>query len=156
MNEEKFYKDGLHFGCARCSFCCGHSPGFVYLSHKDLENLCDFFKMKPVDFVEKYCRWVDYYEGQTVLALIEQKNYDCILWNNGCTAYEGRPVQCRTWPFWSWMIKSKEMWEECAKECPGMNKGRLWTFEEIEENRIAYDENKPITDEEFEKVYKGE
>lgn len=153
MNEEKFYKNGLNFSCARCSFCCGHSPGFVYLSHKDLGNLCNFFNMKPVDFVQKYCRWVDYYEGKTVLALLEQKNYDCILWNKGCTAYEGRPVQCRTWPFWSWMIKSKEMWDECAKECPGMNKGRLWSFEEIEENRTAYEENKPITIEEYNLVY---
>ena len=75
---------------------------------------------------------------------LEKKNYDCILWNNGCTAYSARPVQCSTWPFWSWMIKTKEMWEECAKECPGMNNGRLWTFEEIEKNRKAYDENIPI------------
>lgn len=42
------------------------------------------------------------------------------------------------------MIKTKEMWEECAKECPGMNQGRLWSFEEIEKNRKAYDENIPI------------
>ena len=149
MNEEKFYKNGLNFACQRCSFCCGHSPGFVYLSRRDLTELCTYFKMSVKDFVNKYCRWVDYYYGETVLALQEQKNYDCILWNNGCTAYQGRPVQCSTWPFWSWMIKTKAMWEECAKECPGMNKGRLWTFEEIEENRIAYDQNKPIKKEEL-------
>lgn len=124
------------------------------MSRRDLTALCEYFKMTTKEFVSKYCRWVDYYEGQTVLALLEQKNYDCILWNNGCTAYEGRPVQCSTWPFWSWMIKTKQMWEECAAECPGMNKGRLWTFEEIEEDRIAYEKNKPLTFEEMEEELK--
>lgn len=149
MEEEKFYKNGLHFGCARCSFCCGHSPGFVYLSWRDLNELCAFFKMSALDFVAKYCRWVDYYYGETVLALLEQKNYDCILWKNGCSAYEARPIQCSTWPFWSWMIKDEKTWNECAAECQGMNKGRLWTFSEIEKNRIAYEQNKPIKKEEF-------
>ena len=146
---EKWYKDGLHFGCQRCSFCCGHSPGFVYLSWRDLDTLCAHFKMARTDFVEKYCRWVNYYYGKQVLALKEMKNYDCILWNSGCSAYEARPVQCSTWPFWSWLVESAESWKENAAECPGMNKGRLWTLEEIEANRIAYEENIPIEQTEF-------
>lgn len=144
MNEEKFYKDGLNFECQRCSFCCGHSPGFVYLSKRDLTTLCDFYNMSVLDFVMKYCRWADYYYGQTVIALKEKDNYDCILWENGCSAYKSRPVQCSTYPFWSWMIQSSSMWEDCAKDCPGMNKGRKWTFEEIESNRAMYDSNKPL------------
>ena len=44
--SEKFYKDGLNFECQRCSFCCGHSPGFVYLSQRDLNVLCNHFQMK--------------------------------------------------------------------------------------------------------------
>ena len=142
------YKNGLNFECQRCSFCCGHSPGFVYLSHRDLEALCAHFEMKEVDFARKYCRWADYYYGTKVLALQEKKNYDCILWDSGCSAYEARPIQCSTYPFWSWMIKDQNMWNDCAKECPGMNKGRLWTFEEIEANRSKYDANKPLKKEE--------
>lgn len=143
MEKEKFYKDGLNFECQRCSFCCGHSPGFVYLSKRDLLELCKFHNMTIKEFVDKYCRWADYYYGETVLALIEKKNYDCILWENGCSAYPARPVQCSTYPFWSWMLESKEMWNDCAHDCPGMNKGKHWTFEEIEENRKKYDENHP-------------
>lgn len=152
MEKEVFYKDGLNFACARCSFCCGHSPGFVYLSKRDLYALTTFFKMSVTDFVNKYCRWADYYYGTQVIALKEQKNYDCILWNKGCSAYSARPIQCSTWPFWSWMITDRQTWDECAKECPGMNKGRLWTFEEIEENRKQYDANKPLYKEEVEKI----
>ncbi len=152
-NKDCFYKDGLNFSCARCSFCCGHSPGYVYLSKRDLDELCKFFNLSVKEFVQKYCRWADYYYGQTVLALLEKKNYDCILWDNGCTAYQARPIQCSTYPFWSWMIKDKQTWDECAQECPGMNQGKLWSYEEILQNKNSYDENKPLTKEEVEAMY---
>jgi len=156
INEKNFYENGLHFECQRCSFCCGHSPGYVYLSKRDLTALCNFYKMQIRDFVEKYCRWADYYYGEVVLALLEKKNYDCILWENGCSAYEARPIQCSTYPFWSWMIKDKKTWDECALECPGMNKGKLWPFEEIEKNKLAYVSNKPLKKEEVLKMMKEE
>ena len=50
------------------------------------------------------------------------------------------------------MIKDKETWNECAKECPGMNKGKLWPPEEIEKNRKAYVENEPLHKEEVEAI----
>lgn len=147
------YKNGLNFECQRCSFCCGHSPGFVYLSHRDLMALCSSLKLEPLVFARKYCRWADYYYGTQVLALLEKENYDCILWENGCSCYEGRPVQCSTYPFWSWMVKDTETWNDCAKDCPGMNKGRKWTFEEIDEQRKKYDANIPLDRREFEKMF---
>lgn len=150
--KDKFYKDGLCFECQRCSFCCGHSPGFVYLSWRDLDSLCAFFSLSRADFVEKYCRWADYYYGKKVLALREMKNFDCVLWKDGCSAYEARPVQCSTWPFWSWIVESRESWDDCAKDCPGMNKGALHSFEEIDSAQKRYLENLPIEREEFLKI----
>lgn len=149
-----FYQNGLKFECQRCSFCCGHSPGFVYLSKTDLLNLCKHFHMDIQTFVEKYCRWADYYYGTKVLALKEKKNYDCILWENGCSAYLARPIQCSTYPFWDWIIESSNSWEECAKECPGINKGKTWTFEDIEKNKTLYVNNKPLHKEEVEELIK--
>lgn len=154
--EKPFYEKGLHFSCKRCSGCCGGSPGFVYLSKTDLILLKDFFHLSIKTFVEKYCRYADYYGGTTVLALQEKKNYDCILWKEGCSAYEARPVQCRTYPFWTWMTDDKESWEECAKDCPGMNTGNLWNKEYIEEERRKYEENKPIYIEEVLKLIEEE
>jgi len=106
------------------------------------------------EFVQKYCRWADYYEGKQVLALLEKKNYDCILWENGCSCYEGRPIQCSTYPFWSWMIKDEATWKECSEDCPGMRntEGKLWTFEEIETAKKAYDSNIPLTRQEVEEL----
>lgn len=151
-HDEPFYKDGLQFSCKRCSFCCGHSPGFVYLSKRDLESLCRHTKLSAKQFVETYCRWADYSYGEQVLALKEKKNYDCILWENGCTCYESRPVQCSTYPFWTWMINDRETWEECGKTCPGINNGKLWSRAEIEENKKAYDENIPLRRKETEQL----
>ena len=153
----EFYKNGLNFECQRCSFCCGHSPGFVYLSKRDLLTLCKFFRLSVAEFVEKNCRWVDYYEGRTVLSLKEKKNYDCWLWENGCSAYEARPIQCSTYPFWSWMISDQKTWNECARDCPGMNKGKKWSYEEILEQKKLYDENHPpVYIEEFDELCKEE
>ena len=147
-----FYENGLKFECQRCSFCCGHGPGFVYLSRKDLEMLCIHFGLTPLEFVKKYGRWVTYYEGKMVLALKEEKNYDCVLWDKGCSAYESRPVQCRTYPFWAWMIQDKRTWDECGADCPGINRGRVWSKEEIIRCREEAEYNIPITIEEFEEI----
>ena len=48
------------------------------------------------------------------------------------------------------------MWEDCAKDCPGMNKGKTWTYEEILKNKNAYDQNKPLTKQEVEKLIEEE
>ena len=84
--------DGLHFSCTQCSHCCRHEPGFVYLSQKDLTNLCLYFNLKEQQFIEQYCRWVPYYDGSEVLCLLEKENNDCIFWDSGCAAYGARPV----------------------------------------------------------------
>lgn len=143
-----FYKDGLRFSCNRCSDCCRLSPGVVYLSASDLNSLCRKFALKKEEFISIYCRWLTYYDGSEVLALKELKNYDCILWKAGigCTAYESRPVQCSTYPFWSWIIQSKEDWDSCAADCPGINaeNGRLWSKDEIEAQKNAYDSIVPV------------
>lgn len=140
-----FYGDGLQFECSRCSDCCRLSPGYVYLSQRDLTSLCQWFKLSQQEFIEKYCRWVEYYEGKQALALLERKNYDCILWNGGCTAYEARPLQCSTYPFWSWILKDRETWDKTGGDCPGINKGRLWTKAEIESRCSEYVHNEPVT-----------
>lgn len=56
------------------------------------------------------------------------------------------------------MIKDQATWDECAQDCPGMRneEGKLWTFEEIEANKNAYDTNKPLTRAQVEKMLNEE
>lgn len=142
-----FYDNGLKFECNRCSECCRLSPGFVYLSFSDLTKLCVWFKLSRKEFIDTYCRWVQYYDNTEVLCLKERSNYDCVLWdkvNGGCSAYGARPVQCSTFPFWSWLLKSKKDWDDSSKDCPGINNGRIWSKDEIEGQRKLYEENLPL------------
>ncbi len=140
-----FYDKGLCFSCTQCSHCCRHEPGYVYLSNTDLTNMCNWFKLSSNDFIKKYCRKVSYYDGSTVLCLQEKNNYDCIFWQKGgCTAYKCRPLQCSTYPFWSWILKNSTTWENESKDCPGINNGRLWTKEEIIKQKSLYDSILPV------------
>lgn len=131
MNEP-FYADGLHFSCQRCSGCCRHDPGVVRLSEQDLARLLAWSGLDRDGFISKYCRWVDRGDGTENLCLLEKKNYDCILWDQGCTAYESRPFQCSSYPFWPSLLRDEDWWAANAADCPGVNKGTLHERKEIE------------------------
>jgi Fe-S-cluster containining protein len=64
-------------------------------------------------------------------SLVERANHDCIFWENGCTVYEDRPEQCRTFPFWPEFIESEDAWSKIAW-CRGKDQGRLYPKDEIE------------------------
>jgi Fe-S-cluster containining protein len=80
-----------------------------------------------------------------MISLQEKKNFDCFfLTEKGCSVYEGRPEQCRTYPFWSSIVEDKAAWDAEMASCPGMGQGKLYTKEEIEkllQDRIS---NQPI------------
>ncbi|RKX73687.1 MAG: YkgJ family cysteine cluster protein, partial [Spirochaetes bacterium] len=46
--------------------------------------------------------------------------------------YDYRPLQCRSYPFWGSNLISETAWNELEKNCPGVNKGKLHTKEQIE------------------------
>ncbi len=132
LNEQKFYKNGLHFTCRRCSDCCRLSPGYVFLSEEDLTCLCRAAGIGRRKFIQRYCRKVDI-NGFKRISLREKRNFDCILWDeSGCLFYKNRPLQCRSYPFWSFNLYSKETWENLKKSCPGIGRGKLHSCEEID------------------------
>jgi hypothetical protein len=138
---DPFYAAGLRFSCTRCSRCCRGGPGYVFLSKEDLRRLLVRFKLDFASFFREYCTLVDSGEGMA-LSLREvargiadgTATFDCILWGNeGCAAYESRPVQCSTYPFWASIVDSKASWREEARSCPGIETGKLRTCLYIEE-----------------------
>jgi len=132
MSKNSFYGSGLQFECTRCSECCRHTPGYVFLSEKDLETLTRATGMERQDFLRACCRQVSFGVARRV-SLKEKANLDCIFWENGgCSVYEARPLQCRSFPFWSACVSSAEEWELHARQCPGMGKGALHSKSEIE------------------------
>ena len=122
-----FYSDGLKFECQRCLYCCSSEPGYVFLSEKDLKAGANAAGLDIDSFISVYCRYVDF-GAYYLISLKEKDNYDCIfLTPNGCSIYEGRPTQCRTYPIWSGVIESKKTWEREALSCPGIGKGKKIT-----------------------------
>ena len=128
---DEFYKDGLKFACERCNGCCRHEPGYVFLSEVDLEKLANRFNITQRKFIKKYCFVADLI-GVKRLSLIEKSNNDCIFWDNGCTVYEDRPLQCRSYPFWAHNLINEDTWTRVTESCPGAGKGKLRSKEEID------------------------
>ena len=103
----------------------------MYLSQKDVSLLESKFQIGYTEFVKAYCRWVEWGEGER-LSLKEKANFDCIFWDMGCTVYQSRPLQCRTYPFWESIVSSRQAWEAAAKDCQGIGFGNLHCKEEID------------------------
>ena len=127
-----FYSRGLRFTCLQCSSCCRFDPGFVFLSEKDVEALATKLGIGYSDFIGVHCRWIPAGNGIEQLSLKERSNYDCIFWKDGCTVYGSRPLQCRTFPFWTSVLVSRESWQAVSEGCPGMGSGALHDAAEIE------------------------
>jgi uncharacterized protein len=123
-----WYRDGLAFTCTRCGDCCTGTPGYVWVTPEEIQQLAEYRHETVEEFSLKFVRLVgDRY------SLIEKPGGDCIFWDkqSGCTVYEARPVQCRAWPFWPENLEEPEDWERVRGVCPGSGKGRLYSLSEI-------------------------
>jgi Fe-S-cluster containining protein len=101
----------------------------VWLSEGDLHSMATRLGM-PVDgFTRQFVRLVD-----DRLSLVERTNGDCVFWDRaaGCTVYEVRPEQCRTWPFWPGHLRTENDWKALQRTCPGAGRGELHSLEEVE------------------------
>jgi Fe-S-cluster containining protein len=132
-----WYCAGLSFECQQCGGCCGGFPGYVWVSPEEAQALADALGIRLDTFEEEYTVKV----GKR-RSLCEKDKYDCIFLSRdgkatGCDVYPLRPVQCRTWPFWHSNLRSPEEWADRQTRCPGINRGRHYTFEEIEALRLA-------------------
>jgi Fe-S-cluster containining protein len=122
----KFWHQGLQFSCQQCGNCCTHSGGGVYTSENEFRAIADHLNISMDEFLSLY---TDVDEGYVTLK--SKASGPCIFYKDGCTVYNVRPTQCRTYPFWPENLKSDFRWNEESKNCAGMNSGRPWTKEEI-------------------------
>lgn len=130
--DYRWYIGGLHFRCFQCGSCCGGLPGYVWVSKEEILSISSYLGVSPVEFERLYLRRVG-----SRYSLKEKINYDCVfLERDGslgrCKIYPVRPQQCRTWPFWHCNLRDPDSWAEAGSRCPGINRGRLYSAEEIE------------------------
>ena len=133
--EAPWYQDGLRFSCKRCGNCCTGAPGFTWVSEDEIAGLVRRLGVADADFRHRYTRTV-WRRGEQHVSLVDlgkSRNHACCFFQKGvgCTVYEDRPRQCRTWPFWRRNLETPGDWAEQARECPGMNRGELHPAAEI-------------------------
>jgi Fe-S-cluster containining protein len=134
MNQEPWYHDGLQFGCKACGRCCGGGPGYVWITQEEIDRMAKRLGLSTLLFEQAFVWTV---RGRK-RSLKEYPNGDCVLLDEktrGCKVYDERPIQCRTWPFWSQNIDTPNSWKTTAKFCPGCNSGKFYTLAEIEKQR---------------------
>lgn len=128
-----WYRDGLAFRCTQCGQCCSGEPGYVFVNGQEIAELAAAMGLDGETFERRFVRRVGRRKS-----LVEYPDGDCIFLDpdsRRCTVYQARPTQCRTWPFWSSNLRSKQAWRETCEVCPGAGTGRVYTLEEIETRR---------------------
>lgn len=134
MTQKPWYREGLRFECTQCGDCCTGAPGYVWVNKEEIQTLADEMGATDLElFEEQYVRKVGVRKS-----LQEFPNGDCVFFDpeaRRCTVYGARPRQCRTWPFWSSNLKDRESWARTCEDCPGSGTGKLYTFDEIDQQR---------------------
>lgn len=127
-DTEPWYAGGLRFRCTRCGHCCTGTPGYVWVSDAEVAAIAEHIAMPLDEFLAVHTRIV---RGDR--SLRERANGDCVFYDaaQGCTIYEVRPAQCRTWPFWESNLESPRTWQRTCESCPGSGQGELIPVEEI-------------------------
>ena len=125
---------GLHFECMQCGRCCsGPGEGYIWVTKKEIGAIAEFLNITVEELSKKYLRRAGF--RRTIIE--ERSSKDCIFLQEiggkkGCLIYPVRPRQCINWPFWPSNLTNPDTWNEAARRCPGINRGRLYSFEEIE------------------------
>ena len=135
--SERWYIAGLAFECTQCGDCCsGPDEGVIWITKPEIRILADHLDISEDELREKYLSRM----GNRTTIVEHPITRDCIFLKiekgqKKCTIYPVRPNQCRTWPFWSDNLQTPDTWNETAQHCPGINRGKCHSFEQIEKLR---------------------
>jgi len=129
-----WYVAGLYFECMQCGECCsGPAEGYIWVSRPEIQIIADFLKITPGQLRQECLRRV----GLRTTVIEKPNTKDCIFLQQvddqkSCAIYLVRPSQCRAWPFWPSNLASPDAWNKAAQKCSGINRGRRYSYEEIE------------------------
>ncbi len=137
MTKTLWWEKGIRFECQGSGKCCvTHGQyGYVYMSLADRRRMARVLGLRTSTFTRRYCalteeRWH-----------LKDPDKDCpFLSGKRCRAYRGRPMQCRTWPFWPEAMNARTWTRDIKAFCPGVGKGRLFSAAEIRRRLEQHDE----------------
>lgn len=121
---------GLRFGCTMCGNCCTGPEGYVLYTPEEGRALAARLGISDDEFVREYTK--ETFLGRSLREKTTPWGLDCVFLDREkvpgkavCGVYEDRPAQCRTWPFWSSMLRSEANWIAAKRTCPGLDRGKL-------------------------------
>ncbi len=121
-----FFDQGLRFACQQCGGCCVGEPGTIYVSQAEIEVISATLDLPIEVFTARYL-----YPFRDSFSIKEDDRGRCLFFDDGCTIYDMRPIQCRTYPFWFSNLRSQERWRAVEGQCPGIGRGRRFAKSEI-------------------------
>ena len=134
-------EEGARFSCKMCGDCCrGFNDGDVFLYGEDITKLASFLGFDGNSglrkFSKKYLKIIQTTFYWRKEGAKRGKNYSigCIGFQfqgedehcaflsseNACTVHEARPLQCRSFPWWQKMVRSRNQIWKYARKCPGL------------------------------------
>jgi Fe-S-cluster containining protein len=88
--------------------------------------------LSEAEFLEQYTHETSL--GRSLHERETAHGFDCVFLDRQqvpgkavCGVYGSRPTQCRTWPFWPSIVRSRQAWERAGQTCPGLNQGPLFS-----------------------------
>lgn len=134
---------GLRFSCTMCGNCCSGPEGYVLVSDEEARRLALRLNLSTPEFLNRYTHTTS--AGRSLIERETHAGRDCVFLDRDtvpgkavCGVYEDRPAQCRTWPFWPSNLVSRAAWERSRRACPGMDKGKLYTVQQVRVQRDAF------------------
>ena len=114
----------LRFHCTGCGVCCSGDPDYyVFLSARESESIRRHLGLTLRWFKRRYLRRTP----QGELVINNQGGGRCVFLDkdNRCAIYAVRPLQCRTYPFWPEVVRTRAMWRSEAGRCEGIDHGQV-------------------------------
>ncbi|MDR1614841.1 MAG: YkgJ family cysteine cluster protein [Campylobacteraceae bacterium] len=105
--------------CSACKGrCCTGKSGYIWVKKEEIAAIASFLQVKEEEFILQYLLKIKF--RYTLKEIPFENGFACILFDantNGCKAYEVRPLQCKSFPFWE-NYNQKELEDECIGILP--------------------------------------
>jgi hypothetical protein len=119
MKQEGFSYAFDPSACASCGGnCCTGESGNIFVSVTEIAAIAKLLNMPEDEFRRTYLRKEVY--RYSLKEKVVNGSHDCVFFDrkaNGCSIYQVRPLQCRTFPFWDYF---RHRVDELKAECPGI------------------------------------
>ena len=117
-----YVSEPLRFECTQCGQCCSGGGAYhVFLKAAEAEQIRAVLQLSRDWFWRRYLQRLD--SGELTVVLKADGRCSFLDRDGRCSVYEVRPMQCRTYPFWPEILRSKAAWRAEAARCEGVDRG---------------------------------